>query len=169
MEFTKSPLSEVIATFIIVLIVLVLRQIARRIIRKHSNKYDLASERSLYINKFFNFTLTAFLLVALGFIWDFSFKEVFFSFFAVAGVALFASWSMLSNMTASVILFFNFPFKIGSKIKIVDGDNSIIGEVKDITFFTIQIELENKDMVSYPNNVAIQKPIIQLHEETIDA
>jgi small-conductance mechanosensitive channel len=69
---------------------------------------------------------------------------------------------MLSNITASVLLFFNFPFKIGSRIKIMDKDDSVIGVVKDITFFAIQIEDENGDLVSYPNNVAIQKAIVQL-------
>jgi small-conductance mechanosensitive channel len=78
----------------------------------------------------------------------------------VAGVALFAQWSILSNITASVILFFSFPFKIGSKIEIMDDKNSVTGIVEDITFFVIQIRTTNGNMVSYPNNLAIQKGII---------
>lgn len=145
-----------------ILIFIVLRVISRSLIRKQEKKHGLDRARSIYANKFFDITWLAFLLLAFGFIWNVSFKGIFASFFAVAGVALFASWSMLSNITASVLLFFNFPFKIGSKIKILDGDNSVTGIVKDITFFAIQIQIENGDLVSYPNNVAIQKPIIQM-------
>ncbi|WP_341226112.1 mechanosensitive ion channel family protein [uncultured Arcticibacterium sp.] len=150
-----------------ILIFIVLRVISRSLIRKQEKKHGLDRARSIYANKFFDITWLAFLLLAFGFIWNVSFKGIFASFFAVAGVALFASWSMLSNITASVLLFFNFPFKIGSKIKIMDGDNSVTGIVKDITFFAIQIQIENGDLVSYPNNVAIQKPIIQMTNKPI--
>jgi MscS family membrane protein len=100
--------------------------------------------------------------------WNVSFKGVFASFFAVAGIALFASWSILSNITASVILFFNFPFKIGSRIRIMDLDDSVEGVVKDITFFAILIEIDNGGLVSFPNNMAIQKAIVHVKEKPLE-
>lgn len=162
--FIDTFWKEIIATLLVLVIYVVLRAVAGGVIKRHTHKHGLAKERSIYISKFFTFSFTSLLLIAIGFIWDFSFKGVFASFFAVAGVALFASWSMLSNMTASVILFFNAPFKIGSSIKILDGDDSVEGKVKDITFFAIIIEDADKNIVSYPNNVAIQKAIIQKRE-----
>ena len=85
----------------------------------------------------------------------------FASIFTVIGVALFATWSVLSNLTASVILFFFFPYRIGRKVKIIDGDNSIEGQIVDITLFHIKVETEDDRIVAYPNNLAIQKPIMQ--------
>jgi MscS family membrane protein len=157
-------LFELSETAIALIIFIVVRTITDGIIRKQARKHDLDSARTLYTRKFFDVIWMLLLLVAMGFIWNFSFKETFASFFAVAGVALFASWSILSNITASVLLFFNFPFKIGSRIKIMDKDDSVVGIVKDITFFSIQIESDEGDLISYPNNVAIQKGIVQLKE-----
>jgi small-conductance mechanosensitive channel len=84
------------------------------------------------------------------------------SLFAIVGVGLFASWSILSNLTCSVILMFSFPYKIGDRIRIVDGDNSIEGRVIDMTMFSIQLENDANDIVSYPNNLALQKPVIKI-------
>ena len=33
------------------------------------------------------------------------------------GIAFFAQWSLLSNVTSSLLLFFNHPIKLGNKIK----------------------------------------------------
>ena len=39
------------------------------------------------------------------------------SVLAILGVAFFAQWSLLSNITASIIIFFYHPLKIGDKVK----------------------------------------------------
>lgn len=163
-SFIDSKPFEFVASGIAIMVFFVLRGISKKLISNQSKKHGFDKSRSVYTNKFFNFSWLLLLLVAFGFIWDVSFKGLFASFFAIAGVALFANWSILSNVTASVILFFNFPFKIGSKIKIMDKDDSVQGIVKDITFFAILIQTESGDLVSYPNNVAIQKAIVQLHD-----
>ncbi len=157
-----SRFYEFAISIITIVVYIILRFISSRLISRQQKKHELDKARSVYANKFFNITWLSLLLLAFGLIWDVSFKGLFASFFAVAGIALFASWSILSNITASVLLFFNFPFKIGSQIKILDAENAVSGVVKDITFFAIQIQLENGDLVSYPNNVAIQKPIVQI-------
>ena len=82
----------------------------------------------------------------------------------MVGVGLFATWSIVSNITASVILFFFFPFKEGSKVKIVDGDNSVEGTVHALSLFSIKIKLEDNTEIYYPNNLAIQKGIIHLDQ-----
>ena len=77
-------------------------------------------------------------------------------------LAALAQWSILSNITASVILFFYYPYEIGSYVTIYEGDNSITGKVVDITLFSVRLQLDTGDEIAYPNNLAIQKPIIQL-------
>ncbi len=42
----------------------------------------------------------------------------------------------------------------------MDDKNSVTGVVEDITFFVIQIRTPDGNMVSYPNNLAIQKGIV---------
>jgi small-conductance mechanosensitive channel len=70
-------------------------------------------------------------------VWNLQARNLFVyfgTFFTVTGVALFAQQSILSNVTASVILLFNLPFKSGSRIKIMDDKNSVTGIVEGITF-----------------------------------
>ncbi|AQQ67771.1 hypothetical protein Mag101_09055 [Microbulbifer agarilyticus] len=78
---------------------------------------------------------------------------------AFLGVALFAQWSLLSNATASIIVFFFFPCKVGNWVEIVDGDNTIIGKIKEITLFHIILLDKNSALVTYPNSLIFQKAI----------
>lgn len=36
-------------------------------------------------------------------------------------------------------------------------------KIIDMTIFSIQIEDENKHIISYPNNLAMQKPIMKIN------
>jgi len=146
------------------LLFLILRSILLKIVKKHSQINDLDYTREVYIKKLISMGLILVFTSAIGMVWEISVKGLsiyFASIFTVIGVGLFANWSILSNLTASVILFFFFPYRIGRDIKIVDGDNSIEGTVVDITLFYIKIEAKDKQFYSYPNNLAIQKPIVQ--------
>ena len=105
-------------------------------------------------------------------VWNVSFKGLsiyFASIFTVIGVAFFAQWSILSNVTASIILFFNYSYKIGNKIKVIDGENSVTGTVMDIDLFQLRIKVESGEIVSYPNNLIIQKPSMLLNEKEHDS
>ena len=156
---------EIGLTFLIILIFFITRKILTNLIRKHAVKNDLSKSRLAYIIKLSNFGLSLTFITIIALVWEVSFSGLsiyFASFFAVAGVAFFASWSILSNITAYAIIFFYFPFKIGSEIRIIDGDNSVEGKVVDITFFFIILKIDTGDNVTYPNNLAIQKPIKQL-------
>jgi len=44
------------------------------------------------------------------------------------GIAFFAQWSLLSNITSSLLLFFNHPIKIGDTLKVLDKDYPFEGE-----------------------------------------
>jgi MscS family membrane protein len=153
---------EITLSILALIFVLALRAVFRNAIKKHSEKYDLDLGQRKYANKFFNLVLAIFLLILIGVIWDVNFKGISIyiaSGFTVIGAALFANWSILSNITASIILFFYAPFKIGTKIEILDGEHSLSGIVLDITWFSIQILSEDGNVISYPTNLAIQKPI----------
>lgn len=84
------------------------------------------------------------------------------SIFAVIGVALFAQWSLLSNITASVVIFFAFPYRVGDRIKVTDPDFDLSGSVEEISLFHVLIRTDAGNMVTYPNNLILQKPVIKL-------
>ncbi len=104
----------------------------------------------------------------LAVIWGVDIKEfsVFISsVLAVLGIAFFAQWSILSNLTASAILFFNHPVRIGDRIKVLDKDFEWIGEVKDITGFYLFIKTDSDENIILPNSMVVQKGIQILDRE----
>jgi small-conductance mechanosensitive channel len=77
----------------------------------------------------------------------------------VMGVAFFAQWSLLSNITSSLILFFNHPLKIGDTIKVLDKDCPFEGEVTDLTYFFLHLRTTTGEIITIPNSVVLQKSI----------
>jgi small-conductance mechanosensitive channel len=85
------------------------------------------------------------------------------SMFAVLGVALFAQWSILSNITASLIIFFGFPYRVGDHIQVVDKDADISGVIEEISLFHVLIK-RGDELISYPNSLILQKPVVKKSE-----
>ena len=93
---------------------------------------------------------------------------VFSSVFAVIGIALFAIWSILSNITSGVIMFFSFPYKVGDKIKIHDKDYPLEAIIEDIRTFQLILRDDNGDLVTYPNNLILQKAVTLIQKDALD-
>lgn len=164
---TETRREQLILTFILVVLYFIYRNVSARLISRFGKRNKISLPRVKYTVKFFIFIGTTVSLVLLGLIWDISFQGLsvyFLSFFTVAGIGLFASWSILSNITAAVILFFYFPYKIGAKIRIIDGDNSVEGILYDLNLFSIIIKTDDGKQVTYPNNLALQKAIKLIEE-----
>jgi small-conductance mechanosensitive channel len=75
------------------------------------------------------------------------------------GIAFFAQWSMLSNVTSSLLLFFNHPVKIGDTIKVLDKDYPFEGEVVDLTYFFVHVKTADGGMTTIPNSLLLQKSV----------
>ena len=75
------------------------------------------------------------------------------------GIAFFAQWSLLSNVTSSLLLFFNHPVKIGDTLKVLDKDYPFEGEVTDLTYFFIHLKADDGEIITIPNSVLLQKSI----------
>ncbi|WP_438863115.1 mechanosensitive ion channel family protein [Neptunicella sp.] len=84
------------------------------------------------------------------------------STFAVLGIALFAQWSILSNLTAGVLIFFNFPYRVGDYIKIANKDYDLAGIIEEISSFHVLVRHINGDLITYPNSLILQTPVIKL-------
>ncbi len=159
-----SNFARYIFTFSLLVAFAIIRFVVLRYIKKHANSNQLTKSRVIYVRKFTSMLLSFLFLLVVGFVWEVSLKGISIylaSIFTVVGVALFATWSILSNVTASLILFFFYPYRIGEHIRIQDGDNSIEGEIRDITLFYMKIKV-GEEVFTYPNNLVIQKPIKRL-------
>ena len=100
--------------------------------------------------------------------WGVKGEQAFFvmsSILTVIGVALFAQWSILSNITAGIILFFSFPFKIGDRIRIMDKDFPVEAEIIDIDSFYTFLKTSEGEEICFPNNLLLQKGIVILKDK----
>lgn len=169
-ELSKIPTSYLQAGFTILLVIIYFigTLFIKKAISARSEKNRFELSRRKYTTKFFNFVWALIVLTLIAIVWDVSFRGLsiyFASVFTVIGVAFFAQWSILSNITSAIILFFNYSFKIGNEIRIIDGENSVTGKIIDIQSFHFLIRTKDGETVSYPNNLIIQKPIILLNKD----
>jgi len=132
-------------------------------IEKHAAKgklKDSSIERALRAaNTIFSIVIIAAILL----VWGIDFKGLLglsASLIAVTGVALFAGWSVLSNITAFFILLVHSSFRRGNFIRVIDGDNYIEGYISEINLFNIKLISESREAVIYPNNLILTRPMI---------
>ncbi len=168
-EFFTVNKTELLWTGITLLGLLIVRFLSNKAVRRIGKISGIAEARTTLIVKYISLLITFVGIGALTFIWGVNFNDLgllFSSVFAVIGVALFAQWSILSNVTSGVILFFSFPFKIGDQIKIMDKEMMEVQE-EDLTLFTIEdikafhMHLRNQkgELMTYPNNLVLQKAV----------
>lgn len=134
-------------------------------IRKLGARKRVLASRVQYLARTANISLFVLFVILVCVIMGIGYGEISLfvsSVFAVIGVALFAQWSILSNITASMIIFFGFPYRVGDRIKVTDADFDISGRVEEISLFHVLIRTEAGNVITYPNNLILQKPVIKL-------
>ncbi|MDO6759189.1 mechanosensitive ion channel [Tamlana sp. 2_MG-2023] len=169
-KFHEVYQNELIISGIIIIALLVLRSIVNFTITKVARKNGINDARIRLMRRYVsvNFLIVGLLLEA--FVFGAEFKElavVFSSIFAVIGIGLFAIWSILSNVTSGIIMFFNFPYKVGDKIEIHDHDFPITAIIEDIRAFQLHLRLDNGNLVTYPNNLMLQKAVTLIKKDAI--
>ncbi|WP_317198372.1 mechanosensitive ion channel domain-containing protein [Aurantibacter crassamenti] len=165
--FFEENQSELLGTLICIIVIFLLRFIVTQAINRIGQIRDKNLIRTKMVNKYISFSLVAIGAIILIFIWGVDFKElglVMSSIFAVIGVALFASWSILSNVTAGIILFFWYPFKIGDRIKVHDSEFSEEALILDIAAFHLHLRKDNGELLTYPNNLLLQKGVVLIEK-----
>ena len=160
--------TEVLSTLITLGALAITRYVSIKAIRKVGRLSDLNEIRTRLIIKYVVIGHGIIMISALLLIWGLNIRELgllLSSVFAVIGVALFAGWSILSNITAGVILFFSLPYKIGDHIRIMDkdieGDNEF--QIEDVRAYHVHLRNSKGELVTYPNNLFLQKPITLLN------
>ena len=158
----------VLSTILIVVMLLTIYLTKRAITRFSFVQAIEVNRRKLIFNLsyFVIYILTAIILIL---IWDVNFQQftVFISsVLAVVGIGFVAQWSILSNLTASVIIFFNHPVRIGDRIRILDKDFDLTGEVENITGFYFFMKTDEGRNISLPNNLVLQKGIEMLDKSS---
>lgn len=162
---------EFITTGFVLIFLLIIRYILNKLIGKISKNNGINLARTHLMQRYTSVALFILGLVIIPFIFGTQAKDLvvlFSSVFAVIGIALFAIWSILSNVTSGIIMFLSFPYKVGDKIQIHDKDVPLEGIIEDIRAFQLHLRTENGDLVTYPNNLMLQKAVTLIKKDAID-
>lgn len=153
---------EIIATIVIIAAVFMLRMVTAKLIKRYARTSEILEHRTNLVIKYTFIVINTLGLVALIVVWGVQTDYIFATLstlLTVIGVAFFAQWSLLSNITSGIILLFSFPFKIGDIIKIHDKDFPIEAEIEDIRAFHTHLRTKDGLIITYPNNLLLQKGI----------
>jgi len=173
MRFFNDFTREIIGTGILLLLVMLSRLIFSKFIRSFAKRSQTIEQRTRLVIKYIHLFVNIMAAFGLVIIWGVNTKDIIIaisSFTTVVGVAMIAQWSILSNITSGIVLFFYFPFKIGDVILIHDKDYPIEAEIEDIRAFYVYLKDKDGQMIVYPNNLLLQKgiSIIKLPSNRID-
>jgi small-conductance mechanosensitive channel len=159
---------QIIETLVLLVIYLAAFFLTKNFINNTLKKTQVQRPRRKMIIQVIHLFTTIGVFTLLAGVWGLKQNEiaVFASTILTAlGIAFFAQWSLLSNITSSIILFFNHPLKLGDTIKVLDKDYPFEGEVTELTYFFIHIKTANGEVITIPNSIILQKSIAVIESE----
>lgn len=165
----QQYLYQIIATVIAIVVFVVLRYLVNSIIGKFGRKADFGESRTQLVKKYIDYFIYALAVLTLVSIWGIKPEQIFLfvsSVLTVIGVAFFAQWSILSNITAGIIIFFSSPFRIGNTIRFVDKEIPVEAKIIDIRSFYTLLKTAKGEEITLPNNLLLQKGIIIITQQS---
>lgn len=119
-----------------------------------------AAVRAFHMVRFLCSTI---IVVILLVVWGVDFSGLLListTIFTLTGIALFASWSILSNVTAYFVLLLHRAYRRGNFIRVIDADNYIEGYISEVNIFNTKLITDDREVVIYPNNLLISRPTV---------
>ncbi len=153
---------KIIKTVVVVIVFLTIRFFTKRLIRKVGTRINYQRGRIKITNKIVNALLGLLVLISLMVIWGIKQSDLVLflsTTMTILGVAFFAQWSLISNITSTLIIFFNHPIKIGDSLTIMEKDYEVEGILNDIGVFFITIKTKENQKITMPSNIFLQKMI----------
>jgi len=150
-------------SLIVVTMYLVVRRVAAPKIEEYVTQghlKEIVGDKANTTLGLFSFIIS---VVIILFIWGFDFKGLLTlsaSILAITGVAMFASWSVLSNVTAFFLLLANKSYRRGDFVRVINLDNYVEGYISEINLFHTKLISENREIIIYPNNLLLAFPTI---------
>jgi small-conductance mechanosensitive channel len=153
---------QLIESGIVVVVYILLYFVTKTLINNALKNTQLQRARRKMVVKAIQLIISLFAIIFLAGIWGLDQSELAIfasSIFTALGIAFFAKWSLLSNITSSIILFFNHPLKIGDKVRVLDKDCPFEGEISDLTYFFVHLTTDDGEVITVPNSLFLEKSI----------
>ena len=155
--------NQFIHTAILIAFVIIVKLFAGKAVNRILVRLENDLKRKKITMRIINLFSLIFMIIGLAAIWNIDRSQLMVfitSLITVLGIAFFAQWSILANITSSLILFFNHPVKIGQRIRVLDKEYDIEGKLIDISFYFLYIKTDAGELVTIPTSVALQKTLI---------
>lgn len=159
---------QIIETILVIVGYIIIHYINKKFVNNSLKNAHLQRGRRKMIIRAVNILSFITATILLSAIWGLKQSEIAVflgTILTVLGIAFFAQWSLLSNVTSSILLFFNHPIKIGDTLKVLDKDFPSEGEVSDLTYFFIYIKTENGETITIPNSILLQKAVLVIEKK----
>lgn len=133
---------------------LLLKRFAGHLVRSAILRSSFKSKEEREVMRLIHLLLLLVLAIGLTAVWGVKQSELLLfaaSALTVLGVALFAEMSILSNVTAFLVPFFQHPVKIGDHIILKDDEHDLEGELEDITYFFTFVRRSDGSLITVPN------------------
>ena len=146
---------QVIESLIIIATYIVVYLIFKIVINNYLKKTRLERRRRKMAIRAVQLFTTITAIILLTGVWGFKQNQILFfvtSILTALGIAFFAQWSLLSNITSSILIFFNHPVKLGDYIKVLHKDFNYEGEVTEMDYFFVHIKTNDNETVTIPNS-----------------
>ena len=166
-QLDATLLFKIAATLVAVAAYTVTRIVRNRAIHRIARARNLYAYRVAATRRILELVSLIVLAGAMALIWSINFSSLVLAsgaILATIGIAFFAQWSILSNVTTSVIMFWRFPIHIGDRVGLL-SDKDFSGVVRDLTPFFIVLTDDNGNTVTIPNTLSLQQ-IIVIYDHT---
>jgi small-conductance mechanosensitive channel len=153
---------KILESALVLLFYVIVILITKNVINNALKNAQLQRARRKMIIKAVQLLSTIAFMIILAGVWGLEQDEIAVfatSVITALGIAFFAQWSLLANITSSIILFFNHPLKIGDKIKILDRDYPFEGEITELTYFYVHLRSDAGELLTVPNAIFLQKSV----------
>jgi small-conductance mechanosensitive channel len=158
--FKDSHLWQIIATVAAVVLLPAIKVVIRKISRRYAAGTGKPMARVRQVRYVIAALLNITFVIVVALIWSVKPQNLLVTIstaLAFLGVALFAQWSVLSNITAGIVIFFTAPYHIGNSIRIIDKDIPLEATIERIGAFYTHLRTPGDELVVLPNNLFLQK------------
>ncbi|MFT7420076.1 MAG: hypothetical protein ACI9QN_000999 [Arcticibacterium sp.] len=139
---------------------LILRCACIKFLVRIQTRYNYSKYRVRPILKFINLFFLMILVTVIIAIWGVAPPQLLpfiTSVLAVIGIALFAQWFVLSNISSTLIIFISHPVKLGNSISFLEKDFDVKVKLSDAGPFYVMIKMSTSAKMMIPNNLFLPK------------
>ncbi|KKL88067.1 hypothetical protein LCGC14_1928420 [marine sediment metagenome] len=136
--------------------------IFRKAVRASGDLKGIGAARQKVLQRGLKYLTSVMVVIVLTLIWGIDFASLWVisaSLIGFMGVALFATWSFISNIFAAFVLFFSSPYGMGDRVSFKDNGILHEGVIDEMTLFYVYIRDSESSRVCIPNSAILQKAV----------